>query len=272
MQNAEPDTKRPRLCSGDSVPISTIAAPLDQGTQKTCVPHAFATAAAQGLLAKHGIVVDPEKLAEKFEERVESWQGMPIVDFCEKWNATRSSIWIKNCDNRERYKLRLDASDPINDIVVAYEKLEKARGVLNLVCAVKHGRVKSHAVTADMPYRAKPKMRAINSWGAVDAVIDVTPTSFQCALLIEPVVEAWARDGGAEKSTAYRCTTAYMEMKQDDAAAPGTVAAMAVGENEEDPRSVARWRHGCKCGWRKCGCKYGWRHTPDLTWGGSGSG
>jgi hypothetical protein len=163
-------------------------------------------------------VIPTEKLAEKFEDNVDGWQGITIVDFCEKWNAQRSKVWIKNVDNSERYQVRLDASDPITNIEAAYEKLEQVRGVLLLVCAVSHGTIKSHAVTVDMPYRAKPKLRAINSWGADDAVIDVTRDTFQCALLIDPIVEAWVVGGGAVREKDYKCTTAYKEMKQQEEA------------------------------------------------------
>ena len=213
----EPDVKRPRTCHGYAAwPVSTVPVPLDQGEQKTCVHHAVATATAQGLLSKNGIVIMAERLAEKFEDHVPGWQGLTIAKFCDKWNEHCSSIWIKNVDSSERYNLRLEASDPIVDIGAAYEKLEQVRGVLMLVCAVKHGNIASHAVTVDMPYRARPNMRAINSWGAVHPVIDVTPATFQYATLIEPVVVTWAKGGGAVRTTAYKCTTAYHEMKEQE--------------------------------------------------------
>ena len=239
--SSEPDVKRPKTRHSHAVwPVSTVPTPLDQGVQKTCVHHAVATATAQGLLAKNGIVITAERLAEKFEVLVPGWQGLTIAEFCEQWNEHCSSTWIKNVDSSERYNLRLEASDPIADMEVAYEKLEQVRGVLMLVCAVKHGKIRSHAVTVDMPYRAKPNMRAINSWGASHPVIDVTRATFQYAVLIDPVVATWAKGGGFVRTSAYKCTTAYDEMKeqQEEAnkEAAATTAAEEEAQEEEDPR------------------------------------
>lgn len=236
--------KRPRHSHG--LAASTVPVPLDQGAQKTCVQHAVASAAAQGLLAKNGIYVHAEKLAEKFEDNVGEWQGLSIVDFCERWNVQSSSIWVKNVDNTERYQLRLEVSEPITDIDAAYEKLEHVRGVLMLVCAVTYGRIKSHAVTADFPSRVRPNMRAVNSWGSLNTVIDVTCANFQYAVLVEPVVEAWARGGGRERTTAYNFTTEYKELKKQEQ--EQQEGKDDDGEEEEEMARIEERKHHASSG------------------------
>ena len=224
MDTPEPSIKRLRSQHGPQsfVPVSTmpVFGVANQGTQKTCVPTSVALAASHGLLHKQGVVIGPQKLADRFEYSADCWdEGMTINEFCAKWNGQHQSTCVKNDDGTELYLLKLEASEPIWDIGDAYEQLVETRrhGINMLVCAIKDGRL-SHAVTLDIPLRrSKPNMSAINSHGARRAIIDVTELNFEYAVLIDPLVVGWKKDGGNARQRMPSFTTAYKEMKAGEA-------------------------------------------------------
>ena len=53
--------------------------PLNQGQAGTCVGYAFAAAVSQNLLAKYGVPVDPEKLADKVKTLCPCWDGHSLA-------------------------------------------------------------------------------------------------------------------------------------------------------------------------------------------------
>ena len=93
----------------------------NQGTQKTCVPTAVAISTSHSLLQQQGIVIQPQRLADRFEDRADCWDtGITVVQFCERWNQQHQFTWIKNDAGTELYQIQLEASEEIWQIEEAY--------------------------------------------------------------------------------------------------------------------------------------------------------
>ena len=165
--------------------------PLNQGQAGTCVGYAFAAAVSQNLLAKYGVPVDAEMLAVKVKTLCPCWNGSLPAKMCAEWNAKHKEqgAYLEDIDKSAQYSIHVDC-EKLADIEKTYEKMKRVEGTMTLVCVIKTDTAghKLHAVALTNAYRDKPNMKAINSWGANKALMEVTRENFDSAFLVVPAI------------------------------------------------------------------------------------
>ena len=163
--------------------------PLNQGQAGTCAAYAFAAAGSQNLLAKYGVPVDADKIADKVKTLCPCWNGHWPDKMCAEWNAKHKEqgAYLEDIDKSAQYSIHV-ACEKLADIEKTYEKMKRVEGTMTLVCVIKTDTAghKLHAVALTGAYRGKPNMKAINSWGANKALMDVTRENFHSAFLVVP--------------------------------------------------------------------------------------
>ena len=151
--------------------------------------YAFAAAVSHNLLAKYGVPVEPEKLADKVKTLCPCWNGHWPDKMCAEWNAKHKEqgAYLEDIDKSAQYSIKVDCKK-LADIEKTYEKMKRVEGTMTLVCVIKTDTAghKLHAVALTGAYRGKPNMKAINSWGAKKALMDVTRENFHSAFLVVP--------------------------------------------------------------------------------------
>ena len=163
--------------------------PMNQGQAGTCVGYAFAAAVSQNLLAKYGVPVHAEKIADKVKTLCVCWDGHWPDKMCAEWNAKHKEpgSYLEDVDKSAQYSINV-ACEQLTDIEKTYEKMKHVQGTMTLICVIKTDAAghSLHAVALTNAYRDKPNMYAINSWGASKALLDVTRENFHSAFVVMP--------------------------------------------------------------------------------------
>ena len=170
-----------------------MAMPMNQGKQGTCVGYAFSNTLAHNLLGKYAVPISPEKLVEKVKTLCPCWDGHNIDKMCDEWNAkhTDTGARLENQDQDGKLYVVKVQYTRIDNIEEAYDLLRRTQGVLHMMAVIStqedgHG---LHAVMLSMPFRKRPEMQAINSWGAVQALIEVNRANFKYAVTVDPEIK-----------------------------------------------------------------------------------
>ncbi len=167
--------------------------PLNQGDFGTCVGHAFTQALTTAIQEKFGVPCDPVLVVEKIKVLCECWDGHSTDRMPVEWNEVHAEpkAAIEDMDKRRRYNVRVDCRR-IDDFAAARIEMLRAEHLRTMMpCAITtdaagHPR-HSVALYACVPSR-EDKMIALNSWGAQDTHMDVTPSNFQYAMTFEPTI------------------------------------------------------------------------------------
>ena len=165
-----------------------IDGPLNQGAFGTCVGHAFAKAFTSGVLGKYGVALNVEEILYTVKQHGNCWEGSNPEAMCEVWNANLQDTWFDDIDHNCRYRIKVE-SQRSDSIEQCHAYIKMTQGVLLLIAAIKtdadgHQR---HAIAVDMPYQ-QLNMRGLNSWGASQVYLNVTPENFYYAVTIQPVL------------------------------------------------------------------------------------
>ena len=93
-----------------------------------------------------------------------------------------------------------------------YAETQKIDGVLLLLVCITtdtngHG---LHAVAVDKPYKTPNEMRGLNSWGATQTFMDVTPDNFRYAVALDPIIIEKKR--GSQEQGIPKVTRGFFEM------------------------------------------------------------
>jgi len=167
--------------------------PLNQGQAGTCVGYAFAAAVSHNLLARYGVPVDPEKIADKVKTLCPCWGGHWPGKMCDEWNAKHNEpgAYLEDMEKSAQYSINVVCKQ-LADIEKTYEKMKRVQGTMTLVCVIKTDAVghELHAVALTNAYKGKPNMYATNSWGANQALMDVTRANFHSAFVVVPGIVA----------------------------------------------------------------------------------
>ena len=172
--------------------FAKMSAPLDQGQFGTCVGHAFSKCLVDGVLGKYAVPLKVEDILAAVKISCPCWEGKHLEPLTNEWNknvAGNSSLYFSDVDNCCRYRVGVEIRR-IDTVQEAYAEAQKTEGVLLLMTAIKtgadgHG---SHAVAVDKPYKKPNEMRGLNSWGAEQTFMDVTPANFQYAVAFDPII------------------------------------------------------------------------------------
>jgi hypothetical protein len=176
--------------------LVTLSAPLNQGSFGSCAGYAFAKALADGVLGKYAVPLDVMEVLGAVKLLCPCWEGSRIETMCEQWNnkvGKRTSSWFADIDSECRYQVKVH-SERLNTFEEAYAYMKEVSGVLFLLVAIKtdtDGHT-NHAVVADKTYQGSA-MRGMNSWGANQVFMDITPDNFLRACVVEPILLAKKR-------------------------------------------------------------------------------
>jgi len=172
--------------------LTTMSAPLNQGQFRNCVSHAFSKCLVDGVLGKYAVPLKIEDVLAAVKASCPCWEGKHLEPLTNEWNenvAGNSSLYFSDIDNCCRYRVGVKICR-IDTVQEAYAEAQKIEGVLLLMTAIKTGADghDSHAVAVDKPYKKINEMCALNSHGATQYFMDVTPANFQYAVALNPII------------------------------------------------------------------------------------
>jgi hypothetical protein len=214
--------------------FAKMSAPLNQGSFGTCVGHAFAKCLVDGVLGKYAVPLQIESVLAQVKASCPCWEGTHLEQLSNEWNdnvATNSHLYFPDVDNACRYRVRVGVRR-IDTIEEAYAETQKIEGVLLLLVCIAtktdgHG---LHAVAVDKPYKNSCKacrpneMRALNSWGATQTFMEVTPANFRYAVALDPLIIE--KKKGSQRKQIPKVTRGFREMS------------MSSGETKTDGSAV----------------------------------
>lgn len=166
-----------------------MQAPLNQGLFGTCTAHAAAQALSTGLQVKYGVICRSDVIVEKVKALCPCWDGRGLGVLVKNWNRVHDSegAAIEDVDRRLLYNVKV--ATPIRQIDSfdeVYQELGRVEAQRRMIpCAIKAGAQghDRHAVALVRCYPdSQKKMEALNSWGATQAYMDVTPSNFLSAV------------------------------------------------------------------------------------------
>jgi hypothetical protein len=165
--------------------------PMDQGHYRTCVGYAFAQSMAVGVRSKYNVALCAEKVVEKVKTLCPCWEGYDTEQMTMDWNAkVDSNPAGASFDVGDQvYCIKVDAKR-INTFDDAYKEVAVLQTMLLPTATIGtatdgHDR---HSVVLMRPYPGERKIQALNSWGANQMHMEVTPTNFQYAVRVEPMI------------------------------------------------------------------------------------
>ena len=172
--------------------LAKMSAPLNQGQFGTCVGHAFSKCLVDSVLGKYAVPLKIEDVLAAVKISCPCWEGSDLELLSNEWNehvAVKSHLYFADVDNRCRYRVRMDVRR-IDTVEEAFAEAQKIDGVLLLLVSIAtetdgHG---LHAVAVDKPYKTPNEMRGLNSWGARQPFIEVTPDNFKYAVALDPII------------------------------------------------------------------------------------
>ena len=168
---------------------------LNQGAFGTCVSYAFAQALQTGLMGKYGVPCNAAELAVQIRTLCPCWNGHDTKRMVEEWNQAhkKESAAITDVDNQKRYNVRLTFREVL-DFEEAYRETERAENLkMFLLCTVKTNEDghAQHALALAGVFVSKAgdkKIQALNSWGANETYMDVSPQNFVSAVTFDPCI------------------------------------------------------------------------------------
>eukprot|EP01046_Picozoa_sp_COSAG06_P054285 COSAG06_NODE_9619_length_1857_cov_2.552332_1_plen_296_part_00 len=167
--------------------------PLNQGRSRTCVGQSFSQALCTGLQEKYGVPCDPKAVVEKVKALCECFDGHFTERMPREWNDVhaRQGAAIEDMDKTRRYNVKVDFRK-IESFEQARTEMLKAEALrMMMPCTITTdtaGHIRhSVALSAVVPGVAD-KMSALNSWGATETYMDVTPANFKCAVTFDPII------------------------------------------------------------------------------------
>jgi hypothetical protein len=192
-----------------------MSAPLNQGSFRTCVGHAFSKCLVDGVLCKYAVPLQIESVLAQVKASCPCWEGAHLEPLSNQWNdnvATNTGLYFPDTDNACRYRVSVDVRR-IETIEEAYAETQKIESILLLLVCITtdtngHG---LHAVAVDMPYNKPNEMRALNSWGATHTFMDVTPANFRYAVALDPIIIE--KKMGRQEQGIPGVTRGYQEME-----------------------------------------------------------
>ena len=191
-----------------------MSAPLNQGSFDTCVAYAFSKCLVDGVLGKYAVPLKIEDVLAQVKASCPCWNGSHIDILPNQWNgrvATNSDLYLEDVDNRCRYRVRVDVRR-IDTVEEAYAEVQKIEGVLLLMTSIatEMDGHETHAVAVDKPYKTPNEMRGLNSWGARQPFIEVTPDNFKYAVALDPIIIE--KKKGSQAKGIPEVTRGYSEM------------------------------------------------------------
>jgi hypothetical protein len=122
------------------------------------------------------------------------WNGHEVDSMLLEWNAehAKPGAAIEDVDKRRRYNVEVKA-DKIEVFDQARAAMQRAEALhIPMLCVITTPRSVAHqyhavALVACVPGDAG-KMVALNSWGAQDTYMDITPANFRYAMSFDPVI------------------------------------------------------------------------------------
>jgi hypothetical protein len=185
----------------------SLALPSNQGKWGTCAAHAFANAVSSGLMGKYDLAIEREKIVDMLLQQPETArvrEGIDIKDICVGWNRIMEKpyTWIDDMDKTKIYKFKVTSKicssttefivDQIDSINDAYQQLFIFQAadiqILTHITTPDDRDHGDHAVSAFLAYDTAPKMRAKNSWGAVEPTLNVTRENFVKCVFLNVVI------------------------------------------------------------------------------------
>lgn len=168
---------------------------LDQGSQLTCVAHAFTQALTANMLSKYGIVCSDTAVVEKVKCLCPCFEGHHTQQMPGRWNKKhmKEGAQIEDISRKRRYRVKVECHN-IGSFAEAEREMKRAESQnLWLPCTItiaQQGHVRhSVAMTGCIE---EGKMDARNSWGAVEVCMTVTRENFVDAITIDPIITlAW---------------------------------------------------------------------------------
>jgi len=174
---------------------------LNQGGHGTCVGYAVSLVMTTALHEIHGIACDPEKLVEKVKALCPCWEGHETERMLGQWNKkhAKPGAAIEDVDQRQRYNVMVQYTK-ITSFEEARTEMERQEALkLLMPCTISTGQ-QGHKLHAVALRGTAPggKMEAVNSWGANQSLLEITPANFCYAIRFDPVITAAAKSGGVQ--------------------------------------------------------------------------
>ena len=174
---------------------------LNQGGHGTCVGYAVSLVMTTALHEIHGIACDPEKLVEKVKALCPCWEGHETERMLGQWNKkhAKPGAAIEDVDQRQRYNVMVQYTK-ITSFEEARAEMERQEALkLLMPCTISTGQ-QGHKLHAVALRGTAPggKMEAVNSWGANQSLLEITPANFCYAIRFDPVITAAAKSGGVQ--------------------------------------------------------------------------
>ena len=152
-----------------------------------------------GLHEKYEIACDAEKFVEKVKALCPCWEGHETEDMLREWNEqhARPGAAIEDVDQRRRYNVKVEYTK-ITSFAEACAEMERQEALkLLMPCTISTDQ-QGHELHAVSLRGTAPggKMEAVNSWGANQSLLEITPANFRYAIRFDPIITAAAKSGG----------------------------------------------------------------------------
>jgi hypothetical protein len=164
---------------------------LNQGGFGTCVGYAFSRFIVDSVLGKYAVPLEVNDVLSVVQAVCPCWEGSQVDRMCDEWTAKVSpTMFFTDTDKKRRYRVGVTYRR-ISTVEEAYTEAQRLGGVLILPAVIRTNNASGHsrhAVAIDQAYVAPREMRALNSWGATQCFMDVTPANFEYAVAAEPTI------------------------------------------------------------------------------------
>ena len=172
---------------------------LNQGGHGTCVGYAFSRVMTGCLCEKYGVTCDPEKFVEKVKALCPCWEGHEPESMLEEWNEQhdKPGAAIEDVDQRLRYNVVVKYTK-ITSYQAAHAEMKRQEALKMLMLCTISTDKEGHDLHAVALHGTVPggTMEAVNSWGARQPLLEVTPQNFLYAIRFDPNITAATKSGG----------------------------------------------------------------------------
>ena len=87
--------------------LPKMAIPMNQGRSGTCASYAFATAVAQSIMGKYGVVLDRKEIKASLLAHSGNYDGADPLNTLHDWNKSCSKLRIPDIDSGKWYKIKI---------------------------------------------------------------------------------------------------------------------------------------------------------------------
>jgi len=173
----------------------------DAGSFGTCAGYSFSRVMTTGLHEKYGIVCDPRKIFEKIEALCPCWEGHETELILGEWNKMHATpgAAIEDVDQHQRYNVKVEYTK-ITSFQEARAEMERQEALKLLMLCTMSTDQQGHELHAVALRSTAPggKMEAVNSWGAIQAVVEIVEANFCYAIRFDPLITAATKSGGVQ--------------------------------------------------------------------------